>query len=169
MLWPNKNPPNTIFLDKEIGLARPPHVFGEWRYLPFKDNSFDCIMFDPPHLIFMGPKSMHRNPQDTRGWWGINWPNRMTLLRTIVGAQREFARVAKRLIFKWGESRDGGKVDKLIPLFSKWQEIYRYTRPSQGRFRNPTHWVTMILRTSRARGLEVARYRPYDPFQQERS
>ena len=143
MLWPNKNPPNTVFMDKEVGLKRPPHVLGAWRYLPFRDNAFECIMFDPPHLIFMGPNSMHRDPGGA-SWWGINWPNRMTLLRTIIGAQREFARVASRLLFKWGESRDGGTVNKLIPLFDKWKEVHRYTRPSRGRSRNDTHWVTFI-------------------------
>ena len=108
MLWPNKNPPNTVFLDKETKLAFPPDVFGAWSFLPFRDDAFNCIMFDPPHLIFMGPKSKHRDPKDKKNWWGINWPNRTSLLRSIISAQREFARVGKRLIFKWGESRDGG-------------------------------------------------------------
>ncbi len=145
MLWPNKNPPNTVFMDKEVGLRVAPDIFGAWNSLPFRDDSFDCIMFDPPHLMYMGPNSMHRDPGG-QSWWGLGWKNRMDLVRTLVTAQREFSRVGKRLLFKWGESRDGGSVNRLLSLFTEWREIHRYTRPSQGRSRNDTHWVTFIRR-----------------------
>ena len=63
MFWYNKNHPNTIYMDNrtekkghssfrknhEIN----PDIVADFKNIPFKDNTFKLVVFDPPHL-FLG-------------------------------------------------------------------------------------------------------------------
>jgi hypothetical protein len=60
-----------VFFDKETNLKIPADVIGTWDKLPFPDNSFDCVIFDPPHVYHMSEKSIFRDPKESVGaWWG---------------------------------------------------------------------------------------------------
>jgi len=148
MMWPNKKPPLTVFMDKEVGLARPPDLVGVWEYLPFRDDVFDCVIFDPPHLFKRGLNSFF-NQDPTRisnkgfTWYG-SFKNKTHCLVSLNKAQKEFSRVSKRLCLKWNE------VDlnlwNVLPFFKCWKEIHRYRyksrRPqSSGK---DTYWVTFV-------------------------
>ncbi len=61
MFWYNKKHPNVMYIDKRVrekgffGL-RPnfevqPDIVADFRDLPFDDNSFKLVVFDPPHII----------------------------------------------------------------------------------------------------------------------
>lgn len=56
-MWRNKEPPAVIFLDRELRLARPPTVFADNRYCPFRDGVFDCVIYDPLHLYRYGKRA----------------------------------------------------------------------------------------------------------------
>lgn len=49
MFWVDKQHPNCIFLDKKEDIK--PDIIGDFRKLPFKDNSFKLVIWDPPHII----------------------------------------------------------------------------------------------------------------------
>jgi len=66
MFWFDRNNPLATFVDSrrevvEIGSGRSltidPDVVADFRELPFEDNSFHLVVFDPPHLTSVGQKS----------------------------------------------------------------------------------------------------------------
>ena len=143
MLWPNKNPPNTIFLDKETQLKVPPDIFASWFRLPFRHDVIDCIMFDPPHAIGFSKTSIHSNPKAIKGsWWGY-FSSRADMIRSLVKAQKEFAKISKRLLLKWNDSTVS--LWNILPLFNCWHEINRWEKKSGSNVsRSQTFWVTFI-------------------------
>ena len=66
MFWFDRNNENVIFMDnREITttlcdgrkLVINPDVVGDFRKMPFPDNSFRMVVFDPPHLVNAGENS----------------------------------------------------------------------------------------------------------------
>ena len=63
-MWYQKNHPYVTFMDKRDGKQYhmsksgnktvydvKPDVISEWKDAPFPDESFDMVVFDPPHII----------------------------------------------------------------------------------------------------------------------
>lgn len=58
MFWFDKNEPHTTFMDirkeqfeihgKKVNVQ--PDIVSDFRNIPFEDNSFNLVVFDPPHL-----------------------------------------------------------------------------------------------------------------------
>lgn len=66
MFWFDKNNPLAVFMDNrefegELCDGRQfiiaPDVMGDFRQIPFPDNEFHLVVFDPPHLLKVGEKS----------------------------------------------------------------------------------------------------------------
>lgn len=69
MFWWDKQNPNVVFSDKrketyttmdrgkERTIEVNPDVIADFRKLPFEDNSFHLVVFDPPHLVQAGDSS----------------------------------------------------------------------------------------------------------------
>lgn len=66
MFWYNKSDPRTLFMDnRELdttlcdgrSLVVAPDVVADFRNMPFADETFHLVIFDPPHLIRAGEKS----------------------------------------------------------------------------------------------------------------
>ena len=66
MFWHDKEDPRVLFVDKfprhatlcdgrQFGVA--PQVVADFTNMPFSDNSFHMVVFDPPHLIRAGENS----------------------------------------------------------------------------------------------------------------
>ncbi len=61
MFWLNKKHPNTLYIDireEEKGLCPERHEFhikpdmlADYRNLPFENNKFKLIIWDPPHIV----------------------------------------------------------------------------------------------------------------------
>lgn len=136
LMWPCKNPPLTVFMDKEMELHRPPDIFAVWQYLPFRDNIFELIFFDPPNLITRGIfNPWYADPKSAGGasgsWYGF-FTSKIHLTTSIVGAAKEFYRVGRRLCVKWFEDRV--TVWQLLPLLRPWVEVARFNpKPRMGR------------------------------------
>lgn len=110
MMWFDKNNPLALFVDNraEVLTAKDrdkirtieikPDVIADFTDLPFEDNSFHIVVFDPPHLKTLGEtswmaKKYGKLPKD----WQI----------VISKGFEECMRVLKTngtLIFKWNES-----------------------------------------------------------------
>ena len=161
MMWTNKNPPLTVFLDKEIKLRIPPDVFGCWEKLPFRCDVFHTIIFDPPHYPTFGPKSIHSNPKGA-SWFGM-YGTKKKLIRAMANALKEFRRVGKnscRLCFKWCDTRieylekttgrwrrrtENPNLWNLLSLFYDWIEVFRREYTSRyGKNNQTTYWITFI-------------------------
>lgn len=64
MFWFNKHHKNTIYMDirdeeydvYDKHIAVHPDVIADFRSIPFEDNRFNLVVFDPPHLRWAGKK-----------------------------------------------------------------------------------------------------------------
>ncbi len=66
LFWFDKNEQHTIFMDirqetfdihgKHVNVV--PDVVGDFRNMPFEDNTFNLVVFDPPHLKHVGQNSI---------------------------------------------------------------------------------------------------------------
>lgn len=107
MFWFNKNNPSVEFCDnREV----PYHEYYHKRYieikpdtvcdftdLPFEDNSFKLVVFDPPHLTWAGPNSWARLKY---GCLKDGWPE---MLRDGFAECMRVLEPYGVLIFKWSE------------------------------------------------------------------
>ena len=140
--WFDKNNPAVEFCDiREI----PPTEYYPGRYieinpdtvcdftnLPFEDNSFYLVVFDPPHLQWAGEKSIMalKYGRLTGDWKSM-----------LSAGFEECMRVLKPngiLIFKWSEIQFG--LAEILPLFSQ-QPLFGNRCRKRG---NKTHWLCFM-------------------------
>lgn len=66
MFWYDKEEPHTTYMDirhyyEELPTGHiinvNPDIVGDFTHIPFDDNQFDLIIFDPPHLKYAGDNS----------------------------------------------------------------------------------------------------------------
>lgn len=109
-MWFDKQNPYTVFFDKrcehyeELWKGSPgstidiaPDVVGDFTHMPFEDNSFALVVFDPPHLTRAKETSWLVKKY---GKLDQNWP------QMLHDGFKECMRVLKpegTLIFKWSE------------------------------------------------------------------
>lgn len=138
MFWFNKNNPNVTFMDiRELEdtlcdgrkLEIKPDIIGDFRNMPFENNTFDLVMFDPPHLIRAGKNS----------WLAKKYGklNMDTWQNDLKQGFDECMRVLKPcgvLVFKWNEEQI--RLKDILNCF--------YQEPLFGNKRAKTHWLTFI-------------------------
>lgn len=138
MFWFDKENKNTIFVDnREIDtklcdgrrLIIKPDIIADFKDMPFEDNTFYLVIFDPPHLKQAGENSWLAKKYGTLD--KQTWP------QDIRQGFNECIRVLKpngTLIFKWNEEqiklKDILKVIEYKPLF--------------GNKRSKTHWLVFM-------------------------
>lgn len=124
MFWFDRTDPRAVFVDiraeshilcdgRKLEIA--PDLIADFRQLPFADNTFQIVVFDPPHLTHCGPE----------GWMGKkygilskSWKDDLT--KGFAEAFRVL-RAGGVLIFKWNEvhipTRDIIKLSPVPPIF----------------------------------------------------
>lgn len=144
MFWFQKWNPLTVFMDNrecEDTLCDgrkfivKPNVIGDFRNIPFDDNVFQLVVFDPPHLIKAGEKS-----------WLVKKYGRLnpdTYKDDLKQGFSECFRVLKPngiLVFKWNETdvavSEIIKLSPYAPLFGN----------KSGKL-NKTHWIVFMKNT----------------------
>lgn len=124
MFWFDRNNPDAVFMDiRELEdtlcdgrkLVIKPDIIGDFRNIPYFDNSFKLAVFDPPHLVKLGENSWVAKKY---GKLGGQWKD------DIRQGFEECMRVLEPfgiLIFKWSEQQiklnDILKVIEYKPLF----------------------------------------------------
>jgi len=124
MFWFDRNHPDAVFMDirqlEDIlcdgrKLVIKPDVIGDFRNIPYPDNSFKLAVFDPPHLVKLGENSWMAKKY---GKLGGQWKD------DIRQGFDECMRVLEPfgiLIFKWNEQQiklgEVLSVVKYKPLF----------------------------------------------------
>ena len=137
MFWFDKENENVVFMDnRELEdilcdgrkLEVKPDIVADFRNIPFKDNSFYLVVFDPPHLKQIGETSYMAKKY---GKLNENWTT------DIKQGFKECMRVLKpngTLIFKWNEQQI--KLKEIL-------EIIDY-KPLFGNRRDKTHWLVFM-------------------------
>ncbi len=137
MMWKNKSPLGWIFMDKKIDVN--PDIQAVWEHLPFRDNVFNCVLFDPPHIVVWGTGT----PQIAKVFG--SWPYTKNITPSIFKSIKEFARVSGRLIFKWCDTRDGTTWWKLKPVFKGiWDTILERELKNKGSGFGSTWWISFV-------------------------
>jgi SAM-dependent methyltransferase len=148
MFWADKHHPDVIFgdirrehitvTDRSHGKADgirtlqiEPDTIMDFRALPFSDNTFALVSFDPPHLVRAGPRSWLAAKY---GKLGPNWRE------DIKRGFEECLRVLKpdgTLIFKWCETQVATReVLELAPI----QPLFGHLSGRKGL----THWLVFM-------------------------
>lgn len=141
MFWYDKKEPHTTYMDirkavyttmdrgNERKIEVNPDVQADWKNIPFADETFDLVVFDPPHLVRAGKTSWLAKKYGTIDL--VEWPNEFHK------AFNEIMRVMKPtgvMIFKWNEEQ--------IPI----KEVLRAfgQQPILGDMRSKTKWSVFI-------------------------
>lgn len=140
MFWFDKSNPLVLFADirEESHIlcdGRPlnikPDVIADFRKMPWNDETFSMVVFDPPHLENLGSKS----------WMALKYGKLdATWQQDIHEGFRECMRVLKTggtLIFKWNENRI--KTKAVIRAIGQ-EPLFGHTTKNNGQ----TIWMAFI-------------------------
>jgi phage methyltransferase len=137
MFWFDKEHPATVFMDNRSFAQNlcdgrrfevKPDLIADFREIPFSDESFRLVVFDPPHLCSAGKTS----------WLGIKYGVlESTWQNDLRRGFEECMRVLKDygvLIFKWSEDQiSTADVLKILPA-----------QPLFGNRRGRAIWLTFM-------------------------
>lgn len=140
MFWFDKNNSDVVFMDirnedhilcdgRELHISL--DVIGDFRRMPFADNTFNMVVFDPPHLNRLGKSSWMAKKY---GVLGLTWQE------DIRQGFSECFRVLSQggtLIFKWNESQI--KVSEILTLTEQ-KPLFGH---KSGKLSN-THWIAFM-------------------------
>ena len=137
MIWFNKQCPDAVFMDnRELStvlcdgrkLEIRPDIVADFTDMPFPDDTFYMVVFDPPHLLRAGKTSWIAQKY---GVLPRNWS------KMIRDGFQECMRVLKPngvLVFKWSE--DQIKLADVIKAIGE--------QPLFGDRRAKTHWMVFM-------------------------
>ena len=141
MFWYDKKQKDTVYMDirNEVLEMRDrnairkveivPDIQADFRKMPFNDEVFDVVVFDPPHLIKAGDNS-----------WLFKKYGRLhpeSWQKDLSSGFNEYLRVLKPtgvLLFKWNEEQI--KIKDVLEIFGK--------KPILGDKRSKTKWSVFI-------------------------
>ena len=133
MFWFDKENPSVLFSDIRTEshvlcdgrtLKIQPNVEADFRAMPFPENSFKLVVFDPPHL-----KSLGKNSWMAKKYGVLN----QTWQSDIKAGFDECMRVLEPhgiLIFKWNENQI--KVKEIIDIIET-QPLFGHTSGKQAK------------------------------------
>ena len=104
-MWFNKKHPNAIYTDirEEVHkqydrtLEIKPDVLADFTNLPFKDETFSLVIFDPPHIARLRPKSWIAKK------YGVLFPGWQSEIKAGFDECMRVLKPRGILIFKWSE------------------------------------------------------------------
>lgn len=141
MFWFDKHHPDTVYMDnRELSVVLcdgrvlnvKPDVIADFRSMPFADETFYLIVFDPPHLVKAGEDSWLAKKY---GLLETNWKD------DIRQGFIECMRVLKpngTLIFKWND--DQIRLSEVLKAIGE--------KPLFGNRRSKTHWLVYMKQNS---------------------
>jgi SAM-dependent methyltransferase len=144
MIWFDKENPDVLYMDnRQLTttlcdgriLNVHPDVIADFRNMPFEDNTFYLVVFDPPHIRVAGEKSWLAQKY---GILSDNWQE------DIRQGFRESMRVLKpngTLIFKWNEEQV--KLSEVLEAIGQ--------KPLFGNRRSKTHWMVFMKKKDEER------------------
>jgi ubiquinone/menaquinone biosynthesis C-methylase UbiE len=140
MFWFDKSNKNVVFSDirsekitlcDNSQLTIAPDITADFRSLPFSDESFYMVVFDPPHMNKLGKNTWMAQK------YGVLLP---TWEEDIRQGVNECMRVLKKngtLIFKWNEAQI--TLNKVLSIID-YAPLFGHTTGKHGR----TIWMTFM-------------------------
>ena len=140
MMWFDKQNPNVMFADKRTEthilcdgriLKIEPEIEMDFTKMPFENETFSLVVFDPPHLNKLGKNSWMAKK------YGVLLPSWVT---DIKDGFDECMRVLKpngTLIFKWNENQI--KINKIIEVIGQ-KPLFGHPSGKHGQ----TIWMTFF-------------------------
>jgi len=137
MFYFDKENPSIVFMDNRQlettlcdgrKLEVKPDIVADFRNMPFQDNSFYMVVFDPPHLVKLGENSWMAKKY---GILSNTWETDIKL------GFDECMRVLKpngTLVFKWNEEQI--KLKEILKVIDY--------KPLFGDKRSKTHWLVFM-------------------------
>lgn len=137
MFWFQKDRKDTVYMDNRKledalcdgrKLEIKPDLIADFRNIPFPDNHFKLVVFDPPHLLKVGENSWLKKKY---GKLDHNWKE------DIKKGFEECFRVLKEdgiLVFKWNEEQI--KLSEILSLTPQ--------KALFGNRRAKTHWLVFM-------------------------
>lgn len=138
MMWFQKSHPNTIYFDQRNeqhtlcdgrALHINPDLIGDFTSLPFENEQFYLIVFDPPHMVKLGQNSWMAQK------YGVLLPTCETDLRAGFEECWRVLRPNGTLIFKWNDVQV--PLSKVLGLFPQ-TPLFGHSSAKHGK----TFWVT---------------------------
>ncbi|WP_227011260.1 class I SAM-dependent methyltransferase [Enterococcus wangshanyuanii] len=142
MFWYDKQNKDVLYMDNRQlddtlcdgrALKVEPDVIADFRQMPFEDNRFYHVVFDPPHLVKAGENSWLAKKYGKLD--ESTWPS------DIKQGFDECMRVLKpngTLVFKWNE--DQIKLSEILKVID--------CEPLYGNKRAKTHWIVFMKPTN---------------------
>ncbi len=143
MMWFDKSDPRAVYLDRRMerhAMHRPkrgtveytetiPDVLSDFTALPFRDNTFSMVVFDPPHFVRSGKIGFLAMKY---GWLDADW--REMLCRGFSEGFRVLCSCGT-LIFKW--TATDNPVKEILTL-TPYRPLFGHKSGKQAN----THWLT---------------------------
>lgn len=137
MFWFDRTHKNTIYMDnRQIDdtlcdgrkLIVSPDIVADFREMPFDDNTFNLVVFDPPHLLKIGETAwMAKKYGKLSATWREDLKQGFDECMRVLNPRGV-------LVFKWSEQQIKlSEILKLIPY-----------KPLFGDKRAKTHWLVFI-------------------------
>lgn len=120
MFWYDKDNPNVVFMDnRELEdvlcdgrkFEVKPDVVADFRNMPFHDNVFGLVVFDPPHLIHAGNNSWLAKK------YGVLPENWKPYLKAGFDECMRVLKPGGILVFKWNEEQI--KMSRVLEAFER--------------------------------------------------
>ena len=147
MMWFNKTNPDVVYMDirREEFIACDgrnvkinPDLIADFRSMPFDDESFKLVVFDPPHLKKLGGNSY------TAQKYGKLLPSWETDLKAGFDECMRTLEPFGILIFKWSEVQI--PVSRLLEIFEQ-QPLFGHRSGKASK----THWMCFMKRQTSIR------------------
>lgn len=141
MFWIDKQDDRAVFTDRREEqhvlcdgrtLQISPDIIADFRALPFADNRFAQVVFDPPHLDRVGENAWMKKKYGALD--KKTWPDD---IRAGFAEAFRVLRPHGTLIFKWNETQI--PVSKVIALTDQKPTIWQRTGKS-----DKTHWILFL-------------------------
>lgn len=140
MMWFDKSDGRALFLDKrrevcDVGDGRKPvvidpDVLNDFTSLPFDDDSFSLVVFDPPHTFNGTDGFMAKKYGTLQGGWRDE-------IRAGFAECFRVLRPAGTLVFKWNEHRV--PVASILALTPE-KPLFGHRSGAQAK----THWLVFM-------------------------
>lgn len=143
MMWFDKRNPDAFYTDirteKNIDLVGgngrllsvEPDIEADFRYLPFENDTFYLVVFDPPHLNKLGKKTWMAQK------YGVLLPSWEEDLKQGFAECMRVLKPNGTLIFKWNEHQV--RLNQVLDLFPQ-RPLFGHTTGKHGK----TIWVTFM-------------------------
>lgn len=141
MFWIDKQDDRAVFTDRREEqhvlcdgrtLQISPDIIADFRALPFADNTFAQVVFDPPYLDRVGENAWMKKKYGALD--KKTWPDD---IRAGFAEAFRVLRPHGTLIFKWNETQI--PVSKVIALTDQKPTIWQRTGKS-----DKTHWILFL-------------------------